>query len=115
MSREESRDYLGADSPPLPPPPSPVSLQGGGAQVTLAPAGPAGRGTGPAPAVGNAPNVGSVQGAGPGATTQAKTDLDLRDLAQQYGLDYDEIQAVPELATLFRQAVQAGYSPDRFT
>lgn len=43
------------------------------------------------------------------------SDLDMRDLAQQYGLDYDELQQIPELAQLFQQAVAQTYSPDRFT
>lgn len=43
------------------------------------------------------------------------SELDLRDLAQQYGLDYDEIQQIPELSNLLQQAVANNYSPTRFT
>ncbi len=43
------------------------------------------------------------------------SELDMRDLASQYGLTYDELQAIPELKSLFAQAVAATYSPTRFT
>lgn len=108
MSREESRDYLGGDAP------TPVNFSGGGAEVTITTAPPVSAGGG---RIGTAASASapSLLALGTGATTQARTDLDVRDLAAQYGLDYNEIQAVPELAELFRQAVQAGYSAQRFT
>lgn len=49
------------------------------------------------------------------AQKQQKTELDLRVLAQSYGLSYDEIQAVPELKTLFQQAVEQGFDVPTFT
>lgn len=43
------------------------------------------------------------------------SELDMRDLASQYGLTYDELQSIPELKSLFAQAVAASYSATRFT
>lgn len=49
------------------------------------------------------------------ATTPKKSELDLRELAEQYGLAYNEINANPELRALFQRAVDQGYSTTRFT
>lgn len=54
--------------------------------------------------------TGSSGGAG---ATVAK--LDPRTMAQMYGIDYNEIQSIPELKKLFNKAVSKDYSADRFT
>lgn len=45
----------------------------------------------------------------------AKSELDLRELAEQYGITYDEINANPELKAKFQQAVKEDWSPTKFT
>lgn len=64
-------------------------LQGGGAAVTI------------------------TRSGGTGGATVPK--LDDRTLAAMYGLDYSEINAIPELKKLFKKAVTGGWSSDRFT
>lgn len=49
------------------------------------------------------------------AAEPKKSELDLRELAEQYGLSYNEINAIPELRALFQKAVAEGYNSTRFT
>lgn len=44
-----------------------------------------------------------------------KSDLDMRMLAETYGLTYDFIQSVPELKQKFAEAVANDWSPDKWT
>lgn len=44
-----------------------------------------------------------------------KSELDLRMLAEDYGLSYDEIQAVPALKQLFQDAVAGDWNRQKFT
>lgn len=49
------------------------------------------------------------------ANKPKKSELDLRMLAEQYGLSYDELQAIPDLKRLFNEAVAGDYSTEKFT
>lgn len=58
------------------------------------------------------PSGGSGGGGGTGATV---AKIDARTMAQMYGMDYGELQAIPELKKLFNKAVAGQWSADRFT
>lgn len=50
-----------------------------------------------------------------GATSNGQANIDPQTMAEQYGLSYAFMQSDPELKSLFDQAVQGNWSPEKFT